>query len=112
MKSNKPSDMKNRYTRDELVEVVAIKAGLTFEQGQAFFESFKEVVADVVSSGEKVLYKDFLCFRPHYKPPRVRTCPSTGEDYSLGETCSVKIVASDNFIKQVDEMYHEKNGFE
>lgn len=77
-------------TRQELVNSVAAKAGLTKKDADAAVKAFTESVSEAMQKGEKLQLIGFGTFEVSERPAREGRNPKTGESLSIAASKSVK----------------------
>lgn len=66
-------------TRDQLIEQIASKAGITKGQGEDALKAFTEAVTSALSRGEDVALTGFGAFKVSNRAARQGVNPRTGE---------------------------------
>lgn len=86
----------------ELVEKVAINAGLTKTQAEAAINAFVETLTDVLKDGDKINLKGFGTFEVREREARTGRNPRTGETMTIAASKVPAFKASSTLKKVVN----------
>lgn len=76
--------------RQELVNAVAEKAGISKKNADAAIKAFTETIADVMKNGDKLQLVGFGTFETVEKPAREGRNPRTGESMTIAASKAPK----------------------
>ncbi len=87
--------------RTELVEKVAMQAGLTKTQADAAIKAFVETVTEALKEGDKISLKGFGTFEVRERNERTARNPRTGETIIVPATTIPAFKASSALKKEL-----------
>lgn len=87
--------------RTELVEKVAMQAGLTKTQADAAIKAFVETVTEALKEGDKISLKGFGTFEVRERNERTARNPRTGEKIIVPATTIPAFKASSALKKEL-----------
>ncbi|HIK14085.1 MAG TPA: HU family DNA-binding protein [Leptolyngbyaceae cyanobacterium M33_DOE_097] len=72
--------------KQELVDAIAVKAGVTKKDADAILSALTETIMEAVADGEKVTLVGFGTFEPRDRQAREGRNPSTGKPITIPAT--------------------------
>ena len=88
-------------SKQELVEKMAEKAGLTKADAARALDAFTESVTEALKAGDKVSLVGFGTYATSERPAREGRNPRTGEMLTIPDHKRVKIKVNDTFTSEV-----------